>query len=109
MWAVSWPGSGGSKGQSSKQRQSLTGFEHALAVDLAELVGTDAQSGTDGGAKHIAILGNTLAVATDYVVFVLRLSFDVKGEILPALRGTRVAYSDLQTLDYGTTKKRELF
>lgn len=104
MWAVSWPGLGGSKERSSGQRHSLTGFEHALAVDLAELVGTGAQSGIDGGAKHIAIFGNTLAVATDYVVFLLRLSFDVKGKILAALHRACVVCAGFRRLDHGTTR-----
>lgn len=36
--------------------------------------------GKGGGAKHIALYGNLLAVATDHAVFLVHLSFDVKGE-----------------------------
>lgn len=56
------------------------GFEHALSVDLAELVGAKDGVGKGGGAKHIALYGNLLAVATDHAVFLVHLSFDVKGE-----------------------------
>lgn len=50
-------------------------MEHALSVDLSELVG-----GKDGGgAKHVALFGNTLAVATDHAVFLLAMTFHVRG------------------------------
>ena len=73
-------GTTGGATASSSSKQAPLGFEHALAVDLAALFGVRGQVGKDGGAKHIALLGNTLAVATDHAVFVLRLSFDVKGK-----------------------------
>lgn len=50
-------------------------------MDLAGLVG--ATGGFNGGgASHIALLGNLLAVATDHAVFLVHLSFHVKGEFL---------------------------
>lgn len=70
---------GGATGP-SRSKQAPLGFEHALAVDLTALFGGRGQVGKDGGAKHIALLGNTLAVATDHAVFLLGLSFDVKGK-----------------------------
>ncbi|CAN0523484.1 unnamed protein product, partial [Ectocarpus sp. 12 AP-2014] len=46
---------------------------------LAGLVG--ATGGSNGrGASQIALLGNLLAVATDHAVFLIHLSFHVKGE-----------------------------
>lgn len=63
-----------------RQAQAPVGFEHALSVDLAELVGAKNEMGKGGGAKHIALFGNLLAVATDHAVFLVHLSFDVKGE-----------------------------
>lgn len=86
LWAVARAGleasngvAGGASG-SSRSKQAPLGFEHALAVDLTALFGVRGQVGKDGGAKHIALLGNTLAVATDHAVFLLGLSFDVKGK-----------------------------
>lgn len=75
---MSQPGFDSSQG---RPRHSSPGFEHALSLDLIELVGADASGGSNnGGAKHIAIFGNTLAVATDHAVFILHLRFEVKGE-----------------------------
>ncbi|CAM9297879.1 unnamed protein product [Laminaria digitata] len=97
LWAVARAGldpsngaSGGVTG-SSRSKQAPLGFEHALAVDLTALFGVRRGVGKDGGAKHIALLGNTLAVATDHAVFLLGLSFDVKGKSifsLPLVKGT---------------------
>lgn len=81
LWAVSRRARGSSTGRRPGPRQALVGFEHALDIDLAELVGAESGgAGGDGGAKHVAVRGNFLAVATDYAVFLLHLSFDVKGE-----------------------------
>lgn len=63
-----------------RQARAPVGFEHALSVDLAELVGARDGMGEGGGAKHIALHGNLLAVATDHAVFLVHLTFDVKGE-----------------------------
>ena len=53
-------------------------------MDLAELVGATggmgAAKGKGGGARHVALYGNLLAVATDHAMFLLHLTFDVKGE-----------------------------
>lgn len=74
------PKAGKSNGRPPGSRQPSPGFEHALGVDLSELVGADGDASSgDGAPKHIALLGNTVAVATDHVLFVLRLRFDVKG------------------------------
>lgn len=62
-----------------RQAEAPVGFEHALSVDLAELVGAKDGMGKGVGAKHIALHGNLLAVATDHAVFLVHLSFDVKG------------------------------
>lgn len=51
-------------------------------MDLAELVSTKDGMGKGGGAKHIALYGNLLAVAADQAVFLVHLSFDVKGDLL---------------------------
>lgn len=96
LWAVARAGLEASNGATglSRSKQAPLGFEHALAVDLAALFGVRGQVGKDGGAKHIALLGNTLAVATDHAVFLLGLSFDVKGKVAffaPACR--RKGYS----------------
>lgn len=83
LWAVSRPGIETSARCASGQRQASAGFEHALAVDLAGLVGTsETRMGREGGAQHIAFFGNILAVATDHAVFLLTLAFDVKGETI---------------------------
>lgn len=96
LWAVARagldPSNGASSGVtgSSRSKQAPLGFEHALAVDLTALFGVRRGVGKDGGAKHIALLGNTLAVATDHAVFLLGLSFDVKGKSIfsrPLVKG----------------------
>lgn len=82
LWAVARAGLEPTNGAtaSSRSKQAPAGFEHALSVDLTGLFGAKGREGKDGGAKHIALLGNSLAVATDYAVFLLELSFDVKGK-----------------------------
>ena len=75
-----WNGENGRGHRQTRQTQAA-GFEHALAVDLAELVGfVEAEGGNDGGTKHAALFGNTLAVATDHAIFLLTLTFDVRGQ-----------------------------
>lgn len=49
-------------------------------MDLAELVGVKGGVPKEAGAKHIALHGNLLTLATDHAVFLVHLSFDVKGE-----------------------------
>ncbi|CAM9443689.1 unnamed protein product, partial [Ectocarpus sp. 13 AM-2016] len=81
LWAVAHPGPAPSNARrkASGLQQAPVGFEHALSVDLAGLVG--ATGGSNGrGASQIALLGNLLAVATDHAVFLVHLSFHVKGE-----------------------------
>lgn len=84
LWAVARQGLGQppprTRGARPRQTQEPVGFEHALSVDLAELVGAKDAMGKGGGAKHIALCGNLLAVGTDHAVFLVHLSFDVKGE-----------------------------
>eukprot|EP00903_Cladosiphon_okamuranus_P017758 g16346.t1 len=71
------------RGARLRQTQAPVGFEHALSVDLAELIGAKDGMGKAGGAKRIALYGNLLAVATDHTVFLVNLRFDVKGEVSP--------------------------
>ncbi|CAM9954653.1 unnamed protein product [Ectocarpus sp. 12 AP-2014] len=81
LWAVAHPGPAppNARRKASGLQQAPVGFEHALSVDLAGLVG--ATGGSNGrGASQIALLGNLLAVATDHAVFLVHLSFRVKGE-----------------------------
>lgn len=82
LWAVARPGLEPLNAQwgASRIRQAPVGFEHALSVDLAELIGVKGGTSEEGGAKHIALHGNLLALATDHAVFLVHLSFDVKGE-----------------------------
>lgn len=91
------------QGRGQRQRIAVAiapiGFEHALSVDLAELVGASARGGMGatkgtgkgkgGGARHVALHGNLLAVATDHAMFLLHLNFDVKGEQARAGPGKR--------------------
>lgn len=81
LWAVAHrgPAPPNARRKASELQQTPVGFEHALSVDLAGLVG--ATGGSNGrGASQIALLGNLLAVATDHAVFLVHLSFHVKGE-----------------------------
>jgi len=96
LWAVARAGSetatpgarGGVDAQGRGQPKRIApvglGFEHALSVDLAELVGArggmGAAKGKGGGVRYVALYGNLLAVATDHAMFLLHLSFEVKGE-----------------------------
>ncbi|CAM9176689.1 unnamed protein product [Ectocarpus fasciculatus] len=81
LWAVAHPGLAppNARRKASGLQQTPVGFEHALSVDLAGLVGATGGS-NGGGASQIALLGNLLAVATDHAVFLVHLSFHVKGE-----------------------------
>lgn len=82
LWAVAHPGWEAPNGttRAAESRQTLGGFEHALAVDLAELVGSDGMVDQEGGVKQVALYGNILAVATDHAVFLVALNFQVKGQ-----------------------------
>ncbi|CAN0150526.1 unnamed protein product [Scytosiphon promiscuus] len=73
---------------SPKSREMPIGFEHALSVDLAELIGGTGGMANGGGASHIALFGNVLAVATEHAVFLVNLKFDVKGEVPSRGRST---------------------
>eukprot|EP00752_Nemacystus_decipiens_P011911 g10562.t1 len=87
LWAVARQGLGppnpprGSSAARQHRAAAPLGFEHALSVELAELVGAKDGTGKRGDAKHVALYGNLLAVATDHAVFLVHLSFDVKGEV----------------------------
>lgn len=69
-------GAGRPDGRNHGRRHAqAASMEHALSVDLSDLVG-----GKDGGGtKHVALFGNTLAVATDHAVFLLAMTFHVRG------------------------------
>lgn len=84
LWAVARPALEPlhARRGASRLRQAPVGFEHALSVDLAELVGIKGGTSKEGGAKHIALHGNLLALATDHAVFLIYLSFGVKGEFV---------------------------
>lgn len=94
---------------SLKSTEMPIGFEHALSVDLAELIGGAGSVTNGGGGSHIALLGNLLAVATEHAVFLVNLSFDVKGEDNMCLR-TWQPFRGYQVLRRGvdTSKRRSL-
>lgn len=60
-------------------RQAPPGFEHALSVDVTDIVGSDGGLVEEESARHIALHGNVLALATDHAIFLIGLRFDVKG------------------------------
>lgn len=82
LWAVAHPRvePPNARRDAPKSKEMPIGFEHALSVDLAELIGGTDGISNGGGASHIALLRNLLAVATEHAVFLVNLRFDVKGE-----------------------------
>ncbi|CAM9369288.1 unnamed protein product, partial [Discosporangium mesarthrocarpum] len=72
--------SGMAQGSSSRQRLGFR-LEHAMEVDLVDLLGADeTEVGGPGAAKHIDILGGTLVLATERAVFIISLTESHEGE-----------------------------
>lgn len=89
LWAVTHPsialaGAMEVAGQDSEAHAPQQRFEHALAINVTNLLGDEASTGDGDGrdVKLVSVLGNILAIATELAVFVISMNFDVKGETM---------------------------